>query len=201
VNEPSFFNRDWGLISSLNHLTGTNNYDSYYLLIIIIHMENAELRLKEMIRKLKNGGHRITPQRLAIVKMLAESRDHPSVEEIYENIRKRFPTTSLATVYKTVSVLKSMQEVLEIEFSTENNRYDGNRPYPHPHMICIKCRKIVDPDLSALQSITDKLASETSFKVTSYRLDIQGVCPECQKADEKWARSRRPKKIKHTQEV
>jgi Fur family peroxide stress response transcriptional regulator len=168
----------------MTHLTGKNNYDIYYLLIIIIHMKNVELRLEEMIRKLKNEGHRITPQRLAILKMLAESRDHPSVEEIHENLRKRFPTTSLATVYKTVSLLKSMHEVLEIEFSAENNRYDGNRPYPHPHLICIKCRKIVDPDLSALQSITDELASETSFKVTSYRLDIQGICPECQKADE-----------------
>jgi len=190
-----------GPMSSLKRLTRTNNYDSYYLLIIIIHMKNTKLRLEEMIRKLKNEGRRITPQRLAIVRMLAESRDHPSVEEIHKNLRKRFPTTSLATVYKTVSVLKSMQEVLEIEFSTENNRYDGNRPYPHPHLICIKCRKIADPDLSALRSITDELASKTSFKVTSYRLDIQGVCPECQKADEKWARSGRPKKIKHTQEV
>jgi Fur family peroxide stress response transcriptional regulator len=49
-------------------------------------------------------------------------------------------------VYKTLAVLKSTGEVLELEFSGDYNRYDGKMPGPHPHLMCIKCKRIVDPD-------------------------------------------------------
>ena len=47
--------------------------------------------------------------------------------------------TSLATAYKTVTLLKEIGEVLELGFGNDSNRHDGNKPYPHPHLICTKC--------------------------------------------------------------
>ena len=91
-----------------------------------------------------------------------------------------FPTTSLATVYKTISVIKELGEVLELEFSNGHNRYDGNKPYPHPHLICVKCKRIVDPELSSLAHLTQELVSDTGYRILSHRLDFYGVCPECQ---------------------
>ena len=79
---------------------------------------------------------------MAVLKILAESEQHPSVEQIYDRMKPDLPMTSLTTVYKTVALLKEMGEVLELGFSDDSNRYDGSRPYPHPHLICIKCRKI-----------------------------------------------------------
>ena len=109
-------------------------------------MANPQVRLQEMIAKLKIHNFRLTPQRLAILKILAASKDHPNVERTYEQVKKTFPATSLATIYKTISLLKEVNEVLEIRFS-ESSRFDGNKPYPHPHVICLKCKKILDPDL------------------------------------------------------
>ena len=60
-----------------------------------------------------------------------------------EKVKKVFPTTSLATVYKTVALLKELNEVLELGFPEGSNRYDGNKPYPHPHLICTKCNIFV----------------------------------------------------------
>ena len=57
---------------------------------------------------------------------------------------------SLATVYKNIILIKSFGEVLELGFPDGSNRYDGNKTNPHPHVICIKCKKIVDPDLENL---------------------------------------------------
>jgi Fur family peroxide stress response transcriptional regulator len=138
-------------------------------------------RMGQILVKLKGKGHRITPQRLAILRMLVESHGHPSVDDIYEKVKVNFPTTSLATVYKTVSVLKELGELLELEFSTGHNRYDGNKPYPHPHLICVKCKGIIDPDLSNLADMTQELAADTGYKILSHRLDFYGICPECQK--------------------
>lgn len=133
-----------------------------------------------ILEKLKETGHRITPQRIAILRILAESRGHPSVEDIYEKVRVNFPTTSLATVYKTITVIKELGEVLELEFSNEQNRYDGKNPHPHPHLICVKCREIIDPELSSLAYLTRELTADTGYKILSHRLDFYGICPKCQ---------------------
>ncbi|MGD8344817.1 MAG: transcriptional repressor, partial [Desulfobacterales bacterium] len=63
-------------------------------------MADHNKRFDIIIQKLRDNGHKITPQRLAIVKILAKSEGHPSVEKIHVQIKKDFPTMSLATVYK-----------------------------------------------------------------------------------------------------
>jgi Fur family peroxide stress response transcriptional regulator len=102
---------------------------------------DAGARLNEIITKLKEQGCRMTPQRLAVVKVLANSEEHLSAEKIYERVKVDFPFTSLATIYKTVTLLKNIGEVMELGFVDDSNRYDGTRPYPHPHLICLKCKK------------------------------------------------------------
>jgi Fur family transcriptional regulator, peroxide stress response regulator len=136
-------------------------------------------RFEIIIQKLKNNGYKITPQRLAIVKILAKSEGHPSVENIHAQIKKAFPTMSLATVYKNILLIKSLGEVLELGFPDGSNRYDGNRPAPHPHVICIKCKKIVDLDLASLDAMKNEVALETDFKILNHRLDFFGICSNC----------------------
>lgn len=138
------------------------------------------LRVSQMITKLRNQGFRLTPQRLAVLKILASSEEHLSVEKIYERVKADFPVTSLATIYKTVAVLKKIGEVMELGFVDHSNRYDGTRPYPHPHLICTKCKKIVDPDLPALSELPHELAKKTGYHIVNHRLDFFGLCPDCQ---------------------
>ncbi len=142
-------------------------------------MADPKIRLQEMISKLKARNFRLTPQRLAVLKILAASHDHPSVERTYEQVKKKFPTTSLATIYKTIALLKEVNEVLEI-CGAEGSRFDGNKPYPHPHVICLKCKKILDPDLLGLEKLTEEAALRTGFRIIDHRLDFFGICPECQ---------------------
>jgi Fur family peroxide stress response transcriptional regulator len=144
-------------------------------------MVHPQTRLDKMLQKLRRRNFRITPQRIAVLKILALSEGHPSVENIYEKVKKDFPTMSLATVYKTVTLLKELNEVLELGFPEGSNRYDGNKPYSHPHLICTKCKKIVDPDLTSLADMTQELVSDTGFQIINHRLDFFGICPDCQK--------------------
>ncbi len=144
-------------------------------------MANPKVRLEEMLARLRERQFRITPQRLEVIKILAASYGHPSVESIFKKVRANFPTTSLATVYKTVTLLKEMNELLELGFPDGSNRYDGNNPAPHPHMICSQCGKIIDLDIMNLDKLTSEAVKETGFKILSHRLDFFGLCPECKK--------------------
>jgi Fur family transcriptional regulator, peroxide stress response regulator len=141
--------------------------------------ESTEQRMAAMVQRLKEAECRITPQRLAILEVLVQSNGHPSAEDIYRQLVKSFPTMSPATVYKTLSLLKSQGEVLELEFSDLANRYDGKKPYPHPHVICTECGLIVDQTFLGLEEITGRVMAETGFTISTHRLDFFGVCPNC----------------------
>ena len=140
---------------------------------------NTKERLDQVLSKLKDRDFRITPQRLAVLKVLVASEGHPSVERIYETVRAQFPTTSIATIYKTISLLKQINEVLELGFADGSRRYDGNKPYPHPHLICTQCKKIIDLDLGSLKDLTKEVVLETGFQILTHRVDFFGICPDC----------------------
>jgi Fur family peroxide stress response transcriptional regulator len=145
-----------------------------------VKLAHHKNRFENIIQKLRDNGHKMTPQRLAIVKILTKSEGHPSVEDIYNLIKINFPTMSLATVYRNIVLIKSFGEVLELGFPDGSNRYDGNKPYPHPHVICIKCKKIVDPSLESLEDMKKEVSAETHFKILNHRLDFFGICGSCQ---------------------
>jgi Fur family peroxide stress response transcriptional regulator len=147
------------------------------------YLADPQKRLEQMIRVLREKGGRLTPQRLAMLRIIAKSEGHPSAEQIYEQIKADFPTTSLATIYKTLSLLKDMGEVLELNFASVGSRYDGNKPYPHPHVICIKCGQILDPEFPAVSDITSEMAKQTGYEITHHQLNFFGLCPECQKEE------------------
>jgi Fur family peroxide stress response transcriptional regulator len=143
-------------------------------------LSDPEARFGELVTKLRDRGHRLTPQRIAVLRILAASEDHPSVEQIYDQIVDQFPTTSLATVYKTVTLLKGAGEVLELGFGNGSNRYDGKRPYPHPHLICTHCGEICDLEAPALSELVQQVSQDVGCQITSHRLDFYGLCSRCQ---------------------
>ncbi|MBN2427911.1 MAG: transcriptional repressor [Deltaproteobacteria bacterium] len=142
-------------------------------------MKNVEIRVQDLVDKLRIKDYRITPQRLAILKTLASTRAHPSVEQIFDKVKVDFPTTSIATVYKTVSLLKDMGELIEFSFGEGSNHYDGRSAVPHPHFICTSCRKIEDIDVPDLEMITEKLAEKENYQITAFQLNFYGKCPDC----------------------
>lgn len=142
-------------------------------------LSSFEERQADMAARLKAAGYKLTPQRLAILKVLAASEGHPSAEQVHARLQPEHPSMSLATVYKTIALLKRAGEVLELQFSDRDNRYDGHRPEPHPHLICTACGAIVDPDLPGLDNLAEELSRRTGFVVSSHRLDFYGLCPAC----------------------
>lgn len=135
-------------------------------------------RLQDILDRLSARGRRITPQRAAILRVLLQG-GHPTVDDVHQAIVEEFPTTSLATVYKTVNMLKEEGEILELEFSHMGNRFDVAKPYAHPHVICNRCGAIVDPETLNLEELTEKIRAETGFTISSHRLDFYGLCPKC----------------------
>jgi Fur family peroxide stress response transcriptional regulator len=142
-------------------------------------MVDANARYGELISRLKEQGFRLTPQRVSLVRLIAASEGHPSAAQLYNQIKTQFPTMSQATVYKTLTMLKEMGQVLEIDLR-DDCHYDGNRPYPHPHLICIRCNKIVDGEMNLEPGFFERLEQFSGYKIIRPQILFYGLCPACQ---------------------
>jgi len=141
-------------------------------------MTDPKVRFDELIAKLRENNFRLTPQRVELVRLIASSEGHPSAAQLYAKIKTQFPTMSPATVYKTLALLKEMNQVFEIDLR-DDSHYDGNRPIPHPHLICMKCNKIVDGEVSLDQEAISKLEQVSGFTILRPQITLYGLCPDC----------------------
>ncbi|HIA16320.1 MAG TPA: transcriptional repressor [Dehalococcoidia bacterium] len=98
-------------------------------------------------------GVAITPKRAKVLEILATSDEHPNVGDLHAEVQRWHPSTSLATVYNTIELLKETGQVLELEFSAAANRYDGRRPDSHPHLVCLECQRIDDLEVPEPEGI------------------------------------------------
>jgi len=143
-------------------------------------MSTRQKRIDDLIFRLRERGNRLTPQRLAVLQTVIGNHEHLSVDVIYERVRADYPMIGLATVYKTIAMLKEMGEITEININSDCARYDGSGDDPHPHFVCMQCNSILDIEDNILGQLPQNLAQKKGYQITHYRLDFFGICPNCQ---------------------
>lgn len=130
---------------------------------------------------LRRSGMRVTPQRLAIVKMLLGSKAHPSPEMVYRELRPAFPGLSLNTVYQTLHALEEAGALRRVGMEENVYRYDAN-VRPHAHLVCRSCGRIDDTNGQLeplLKELRMKLPSATDWEVRALDCTFYGHCPRC----------------------
>ena len=143
-------------------------------------MNGIQYRVEEIVSQLRDHGMRITPQRMAVLNVIVGNKEHLSTEDIYERVRTDYPMIGLATIYKTVTMLKEMGAISELNFSHHSARYDGSGAPPHPHFVCNQCNRIIDIEEDIPEDLSKNIAKKNGYHITNYRLDFFGICPKCQ---------------------
>lgn len=128
---------------------------------------------------LRDKGFKVTPQRLAIYSVLINTKSHPSAEMIFSQLQPVYPTMSLATVYKTIEILKEIGMVQVLNVGEDSFRYDANIEN-HPHIRCMACGRVDDLDGIDADGFIKEVANVTAYQVTGQQFYFFGVCPECQ---------------------
>lgn len=128
------------------------------------------------MEKHRINGLKLTPQRLAILEYLDGNKAHPSAEDIYDVVRKIYPMMSFATVYKTLETLKQKGSIQELTIDSERRRYDPDTTQHH-HLICVKCKKVLDIHTDLPVHIPDE--AKEQFEVTGNHIEFYGICSEC----------------------
>ena len=147
--------------------------------------------LEPYINRLKNFGYKVTHQRLVVLDYLQHSKEHPSAETIYNDLKERYPTISLATIYNTLEMLTRVGLVLDLGAPEERRRFDGNTS-DHSHFFCTNCGKIEDIVVPGVEKVMHKVKQDTSRHIDRCRLDFFGRCAVCESENNNHSDKQRP---------
>lgn len=135
----------------------------------------------EQPKKCSSSGMKMTPQRMAVLEYLDGNTDHPSADEIFRSVAARYPNISFATVYNTLETLRKRGGLQELSIDPLRKRFDPN-PMPHNHLICTRCKKIVDIHVDYNVELPKEAVPD--FEITGTHIEFYGICPACKKTGE-----------------
>ncbi len=133
---------------------------------------------QDLIVLLRKKGYKVTTQRLAIYNFIISRKDHPTIDQLHEAMKRKFPMISLGTVYKSLHLLNKLGLIQELGFSEGSIRFDPNTKI-HINMVCTECGKIIDYDSESLTSFWRKLISNLKVKPKGQRIDLYYKCDDC----------------------
>jgi Fur family peroxide stress response transcriptional regulator len=128
---------------------------------------------------LRSAGRRLTSQRRLILQVLEESDGHLDADALYDQVKARDPDVSLATVYRTLALLREIGMVEEHRLGEDHGHYEAVRPEPHYHFSCLRCGQVIEFDAPLVAQIEQTLCEKEGVRVTSTHLHMSGYCAQC----------------------
>jgi Fur family transcriptional regulator, peroxide stress response regulator len=122
---------------------------------------------------------RDTKQREAILKVLSNTRSHPTADQIYDEVRKDIPKISKGTVYRNLQVLAEHGVISILNINGTQGRYEIKQQ-SHYHFRCEKCGRIVDLDEAIDKALDERIATKTGFTISHHQTEFRGLCKDCQ---------------------
>ncbi len=130
---------------------------------------------------LREQGYRLTPQRLMILSAIHNTDHHISAEEIYAQVRAKYPQVNISTVYRTLELLKEQGLVTETDLGRGRSSYHSVENGHHHHLVCRKCGRVLELDESVLAPLEEVILRQCGFKADLSHLAVFGNCVKCPK--------------------
>ena len=136
---------------------------------------------KKIAAILRRHGYKFTPQRWAVIQVIASSEDHLTPATIYEKVRREHPKIGLVTIYRTLDILTKLGLICELHAGGSCHSYTTSASEHHHHLICSSCGRVVDFSGYDLSELEQRLSLETGFDIEDHLLEFVGLCHSCQK--------------------
>ena len=138
---------------------------------------------KNITELLRGNGFKVTPQRLAVYEVLANTKEHPNAEMIFSSLQATYPTMSLATVYKTIDILHEIGLVQILNAGEDSFRYDADVS-EHAHIRCVECGRVDDVFDLDTAKFNEQIQQNTKYRLVGQQFYFYGICADCQKTNE-----------------
>lgn len=143
----------------------------------------AKLPVEDLRTLFREAGLSLTHQRVVLYRALLAMRNHPSPEAVYEHVRRDIPSISLGTVYKNIHAFMEAGLLREVSPHHGTLRLESNLE-EHHHLVCIRCKAIVDLEESDLEPVRLRGPLPRGFRIDRYNVEFRGVCAACAASSE-----------------
>jgi Fur family ferric uptake transcriptional regulator len=147
----------------------------------ILYMEIGLPHHLETEQQLRQKGYRLTPQRLAVLEVIKAGQGHMTVPEILERLRVHYPTLTVPTVYRSLQWLQKVGLVAETDLGGDCHVYEFIAENHHHHLVCVRCRRVVDLPSAFLEPLCHSVQQEYGFIPCLEHVGLFGLCPDCQR--------------------
>lgn len=135
---------------------------------------------ERLATELRKAGFRVTPQRTVILETIAHQGGHLSAHEVYLEASKRLPGLNIATIYRTLESLHKIGMIDLLSFGSLPIRFSIKDPSkPHGHLVCRRCKQILEVDAGFIAQIAREVEREIGFIIDTDHLTLTGVCKDC----------------------
>jgi Fur family ferric uptake transcriptional regulator len=135
---------------------------------------------KELAQAIRGRGLKLTRQRQLILEVLESSRGHLDAETIYARAKERDPRIGIATVYRTLALLKQLGLAEEHNLGEDHGHFEAaDRDHPHFHFTCTKCGKVVEFESPQILRASRALCEQKGLLVKDIHLHFSGLCRHC----------------------
>lgn len=125
-----------------------------------------------MTAALRDGGVRVTRQREALLRVLTEAEDHPDATELHRRARAMDASVSLATVYRTLSVLEREGVILRQSFESGGARFEVADTAHHDHIVDLDSGQIIEFHSEKIEELQRQIAAEMGYEIEHHRLEL-----------------------------
>lgn len=131
---------------------------------------------------LRNNGMLHSSQRVQILDIFLKTKRHPTINDLYNMVRKKNPKIGLATVYRTMRVICDAGLAGETDFGDGLRRFEHKYEHQHhDHLVCLKCGRIIEVISPEIEKLQENLAKKHRFKTVRHRMEIFGICRTCKR--------------------
>ncbi len=129
---------------------------------------------------LDRSDYRLTEPRRAVAQLVADRAGHFSAADLVDAARTRRLAIGRATIFRTLEVLAELDLVERIDLPSGEHAYVACEPSHHHHVVCSGCGRSEDVEDAGLRAVVVDIAARTGFRIDDHRLELFGVCPDCQ---------------------
>jgi len=148
------------------------------------HSDHSPAPLDDLTGKLRDGDHRITGPRQAVLEVLRRHAHPMTNREIRGQMQRH--GCDLATIYRSMHLLEKLGLVQRFDFGDGVARFEllgANKSGHHHHLVCVDCSGVVELEECFPSELQERIARANGYKAVTHRLEFFGICPACQQKD------------------
>jgi Fe2+ or Zn2+ uptake regulation protein len=137
---------------------------------------------RPLLAALAKTGSRVTAPRRTMAELIARREGHFTAADLLGDAGARRLRIGRATIFRALELYTELNALERIDLPSGEHAYVACEPVHHHHVVCSSCGRTAEVEDHGMAAVADEIARRTGYRVDTHRLELYGLCPECQQS-------------------